>query len=324
MLASYHCTVKARAKGKSSAAEHDNYICREGRYAAGKKAESILYKKAGNMPEWARGDHHLFWVASDKYERANGRVYEEIEIALPNELNLQQQQKLLWGFVDEQMGKDHPYTYAIHSASATLDPDVQQPHAHIMFSGRLLDGIARGPDAYFRRWNRKNPEKGGAKKDLRFSVIWGRENIKKSRESWAKHQNRALARNGYTTRVDHRTLEAQKKEAEAKNEIEKARKLDRPPEKHLGPRVSRRTIRRLKECRLQARTAEEKERLTDTYYRTAEPTERARQAHDVRSVKRFEAEIERLLKTPGHGNMGGGDSFDPEQDPEQSLFPRPG
>ena len=33
-----------------------------------------------------------------------------------------------------------------------------------MFSERQVDGIARDPDQYFRRYNAKSPEKGGARK----------------------------------------------------------------------------------------------------------------------------------------------------------------
>ena len=299
-MASYHCTVKARSKGKSSAAAHAKYICREGAYAKGEKAESLLYKESGNMPEWAKDDHHLFWKSSDEFERANGRVYHEIEVALPNELGLEQQKKLVGGYVKEHMKETHPYTFAIHSADATLEPDKKQPHAHIMFSERKRDGIDRGPDTYFKRWNRKDPERGGAEKDNRFAGNRGKENIKKVRESWADHQNRALEKNGHKTRVDHRTLEAQKKEAIEKGETEKAKKLDRPPEKHLGPKVSRRTIRKVREHRGKAKTPEEQGRLIREYFLKHEPTERAIYTHDVRTAKRIDAEIECLEKTPGY------------------------
>ncbi|MCI3049250.1 hypothetical protein ML378_26340, partial [Escherichia coli] len=40
-----------------------------------------------------------------------------------------------------------------------------QPHAHIMMSQRVNDGIERTPEQYFRRYNARYPERGGAKKD---------------------------------------------------------------------------------------------------------------------------------------------------------------
>jgi hypothetical protein len=292
-MASYHCTVKAKVKGKSSAAAHAKYICREGQYARGEKAESLLYKESGNMPEWAKDDQNIFWKTSDEYERANGRVYHEIEIALPNELDLKQQKELAAGYVKEHMRNDHPYTYAIHSAAATLNPGEKQPHAHIMFSERKMDGIDREPERYFKRWNRKEPENGGAEKDARFAGSRGKENILKVRQSWADHQNRALEKAGQETRVDHRTLEAQRKEALEKGETEKARKLDHPPEKHLGPKVSKRTLRKIKEYRLKDTTLDE-DRLREEYYRKIEPTERAVHTHEVRNLKQLDSEIERL------------------------------
>ena len=39
-----------------------------------------------------------------------------------------------------------------------------QPRAHIMFFERRYDAVARDPEQYFKRYNSKAPEKGGAKK----------------------------------------------------------------------------------------------------------------------------------------------------------------
>ena len=46
-----------------------------------------------------------------------------------------------------------------------------QPHVHLMFNERLQDGIERDPEQYFKRYNSKNPERGGAKKTIRARVI---------------------------------------------------------------------------------------------------------------------------------------------------------
>ena len=47
----------------------------------------------------------------------------------------------------------------------------EQPHCHLMFSERLLDGIERDPDQFFKRFNSKDPSKGGAKKTIQVSWI---------------------------------------------------------------------------------------------------------------------------------------------------------
>ena len=35
------------------------------------------------MPEWAEENPRSYWEAADEYERANGRLYREIQFALP-------------------------------------------------------------------------------------------------------------------------------------------------------------------------------------------------------------------------------------------------
>ena len=39
------------------------------------------------MPEWAEDDPGKYWEAADEHERANGRLYSEVQFALPKELN---------------------------------------------------------------------------------------------------------------------------------------------------------------------------------------------------------------------------------------------
>jgi hypothetical protein len=38
----------------------------------------------------------------------------------------------------------------------------EQPHAQFKYSGRRMDGIERDPEQFFKRYNAKNPERGGA------------------------------------------------------------------------------------------------------------------------------------------------------------------
>ena len=44
-------------------------------------------KEHENMPEWAEDDTRSYWEASDEHERANGRLYREVQFALPKELD---------------------------------------------------------------------------------------------------------------------------------------------------------------------------------------------------------------------------------------------
>ena len=219
-MPSYHCSVKTGGKGR--AGKHSDYISREGKYSpgltksSGSKLEDLEHTASANMPAWAEHNAGLFWRAADEYERANGATYREIEVALPRELNPAQRKALVDDFIQRQIGDCHPYTYAIHIPKAAIEKG-EQPHAHIMYSERTLDGIARDPDQFFKRHNSKNPEKGGCKKDSAGT----NERLLATRELWAEVQNQHLEKVGITERVSHLSL--------------KARGIDRKPEKHFGP-----------------------------------------------------------------------------------------
>lgn len=212
-MASYHCTVKVGAKGK--AGPHAAYISREGKYSRSDRYEDLESKGSGNMPAWADKRTAHFWNAADEHERANGATYREIEVALPRELTPAQRQALVQAFITQELGDRHAYQWAIHTPKGAID-NGQQPHAHIMYSERTLDGLARDPAQYFKRYNAKNPEKGGCRKDSAGTE----ERLQATRAAWAQLQNAHLERHGHTDRVDHRSLKAQG--------------IDRVPEKHLG------------------------------------------------------------------------------------------
>lgn len=212
-MASYHCSVKVGGKG--GAANHAEYIEREGKYKRREGYEDLEASYAGNMPEWAAHNPEHFWQAADTHERENGTTYREIEVALPRELNVDQRRDLVEQFVAQEIGDRHAYQWAIHTPKAALEKG-EQPHAHIMYSERRIDGHQRDPDQYFKRFNNKCPSRGGCQKDSAGT----KERLQATRERWAHVQNRHLERHGHTVRVDHRSLEAQG--------------IDRTPERHLG------------------------------------------------------------------------------------------
>jgi len=217
-MATYHFSMKTGAKGKAAA--HACYIVREEKY---REKLDLEYAENGNMPEWA-GDPREFWKAADRYERANGLAYREIELALPRELDPDQRRELVLGFVDEHLGGDFPYTLAIHNPRAAIERG-EQPHAHIQFSERKLDGIERGQELFFKRANRSAPELGGCAKDERWNGKERAEHLEVLRESWEEHVNRAYELALRPERVSCRSLEAQG--------------IEREPERHLGPKLVR-------------------------------------------------------------------------------------
>ena len=216
-MASYHLSVKTGGKGNAS--PHADYISREGKYAREKDAD-LEHQESGNMPAWAAHKPSEFWKAADTFERANGCTYREIEIALPRELKPEQRLELVRDFVRQEIGDCHAYQFAIHNPKAAIAGG-EQPHAHIMFSERMNDGIDRDPQQYFKRANNKEPERGGAKK-VRFgeTPTERKDHLVAQRERWADLQNTHLERYQHTDRVDARSLKAQG--------------IEREPERHLG------------------------------------------------------------------------------------------
>lgn len=206
-MAEYHLSLKIGAKGK--AAPHYHYITATGKYV---KKSGVVHIESGNMPFWAAAQPVLFWEASDEYERANGTTYRELEVALPRELPLPIQFDLARQLAAEVCGKRHPYTFAIHHTEAS-DGGLN-PHVHIEFSERIQDGIDRDMTTFFRRANKKHPEKGGCLKDRSWQAIThGRqkhgaeacERLLEIREKWASMCNQALESNCFDARVDHRS-----------------------------------------------------------------------------------------------------------------------
>lgn len=221
-MASYHLSVKVGAKGK--ALPHASYIAREGDYKT-RQGEKLEATEHGNMPEWAQKNPSLFWQCADEYERKNGSTYREIEIALPRELSPEQRTDLVQDFVNQELGNKHAYTWAIHTPKASIEGG-EQPHAHIMFSERIQDGIHRSPDQFFKRYNSKQPERGGCQKSNTAKSAEQRKNeLVALRERFANLQNAYLEKYGHESRVDHRSLDDQG--------------IERSPEKHLGWKGSR-------------------------------------------------------------------------------------
>ncbi len=128
-MANYRLSMKIGKIGYAK--PHAEYVLRVGKYAKGHKREDLQYKESGNMPEWALDDPIKFWEAADLFEPVDGRTYREFEVALPNELSLEENIKLLNEFKDEMLGENFAYTYAIHTSYNNVQMNT---HAHFMFT----------------------------------------------------------------------------------------------------------------------------------------------------------------------------------------------
>jgi hypothetical protein len=217
IMATYHFSIKSGKRGKAQ--NHAVYIAREGKHSKDQIESDLIAKSSGNLPAWANDNPVEFWKAADKHERINGAAYRELEVALPSELTDEQNLKLVQELIKLEI-QDKPYQFAIHAPKAALG-EVDQPHAHIMFSDRLADGIERKPEQHFKRYNPRDPSRGGCKKDSggKEKAVLKNE-LLTIRENWAELQNQALAEHGHDARVDHRS--------------NKQRGITKPAERHLG------------------------------------------------------------------------------------------
>ena len=94
-MAIFHLSFSNGKVGKGLA--HFKYIMGEDRYSY--KENEVIYEKH-NMPPHVSAED--FWHSADAYERANGRVYKEIRIALPNGFTKKENQDLLNKFLEKE------------------------------------------------------------------------------------------------------------------------------------------------------------------------------------------------------------------------------
>lgn len=211
----FHFEIKSGKRGSTTG--HAAYITRTGAHA---KREDLVATEHGNMPDWAAQSPEMFWKASDKYERKNGSTYRGLTISLPKDLTLDQNVDLARELIQALAGPK-PFSLAIHNPISSLQGEFH-PHVHAMICDRLPDGIERTPEQTFRRPNPAHPELGGCKKDSGgMNRMQLRDKLLAQRKIAADTINTALARQGHSARVDHRSLEEQGKR--------------RRPERYLGP-----------------------------------------------------------------------------------------
>lgn len=216
-MAIFHLSFSNGKVGKGLA--HFKYIMGEDRYSY--KENEVIYEKH-NMPPHVSAED--FWHSADAYERANGRVYKEIRIALPNGFSKKENQDLLNKFLEKELGNDFYYSAVIHDKSSSED-EIRNVHAHIMVCPRKIDGIERDIKQFFSRYNSKNIEEGGALKD----PYWNKkETLTHFRESWEETLNNALEKKNWR-KVSCKSLQQQRKEALAKQDLDLVDFLDREP-----------------------------------------------------------------------------------------------
>lgn len=216
-MATFHHQIKSGKRG--TAVTHSDYIGRNGKHRG---REDVVMTGHGNMPPWSNDDPRRFWREADKNERQNGAAYREHEIALPIELTMDENEKVVRQHVADIAG-NKPHQFAVHVAESSLEGRLNV-HLHLMVSDRVPDGIARTPEQMFRRYNAVRPERGGCRKDSGgLDPLALRDKVIELRKRTADVQNAALADNGHMVRVDHRSLKEQGRCRKAEHHLGQAR-----------------------------------------------------------------------------------------------------
>ena len=218
-MAIFHLRMKKSKRGSSyiPPAAHLDYINRDEKYG---KKEDLLFKEVRNLPE-EFSDIKDFWKCAETYERKNSNLYRELEISLPREFTPEENKKMVDNFCENLFGKEYVYNYAMHNPKS-FDGDMQ-PHVHIMFFERKIDDIKRDKNKYFKRYNSKNVEKGGWRKDEKWNE---RSTLKNIRKEWETFLNFELEKKGIE-KVSAKSLKDQKRDAENNNDYKKVYELNR-------------------------------------------------------------------------------------------------
>ena len=159
-------------------------------------------------PAWALNRETLWNRAESAERRSDSQVAREIRVAIPIELSRDAGRDLVRDYVQREF-----VDRGMVADIAWHDEDGRNPHAHILLTMRQIEHEDFGKKV--RTWNDKKTLAG-----------W--------REAWADSTNQALKVHGSTERIDHRTLAAQRVDAEARGNRDAALRLDRPPTVHRG------------------------------------------------------------------------------------------
>ena len=218
-MAIFHLRMKKSKRGSKyiPPTVHSDYINREKKYD---KKKDLLFKEVRNLPE-EFNDIKDFWKCAETYERKNSNLYRELEISLPREFTPKENKKIVDNFCENLFGKEYVYNYAMHNPKS-FDGDMQ-PHVHIVFFERKIDDIKRDKNKYFKRYNSKNVEKGGWRKDEKWNE---RSTLKNIRKEWETFLNFELEKKGIE-KVSAKSLKDQKRDAENNNDYKKVYELNR-------------------------------------------------------------------------------------------------
>ena len=204
-------TRSGKVKNAATAKNRFHYITRTSHFKNYKESasEQIEFVRSGNLPNFAEGKPAEFWDAADIYERSNGRTCSSLVVALPKELNQAQRIELAEAFIAEFADRySYPFTCAIHNHVGSLGGH-EQPHLHFMYSERHVDGIDRTAEQFFKRYNPKDPQKGGAQKLTADVLGMGKAQLQLYRQKTEELINDSLMRYAPTKMVEIKGIQVE-------------------------------------------------------------------------------------------------------------------
>lgn len=204
-------TRSGKVKNAATAKNRFHYISRTSHFKNYKESasEQIEFVRSGNLPNFAEGKPAEFWDAADIYERSNGRTCSSLVVALPKELNQAQRIELAEAFIAEFADRySYPFTCAIHNHVGSLGGQ-EQPHLHFMYSERHVDGIDRTAEQFFKRYNPKDPQKGGAQKLTADVLGMGKAQLQLYRQKTEELINDSLMRYAPTKMVEIKGIQVE-------------------------------------------------------------------------------------------------------------------
>lgn len=223
-MAIYNLRVSP-AKGRSAVNKFE-YIGRVNNFSWEKidKYDDFVYSENCNMPLFAKDNPIEFWKKCEEHERMNSNLFREIEFSLIHELSVEENIELATKFAQNIFNKDYVYSLAVHSKKSNND-DIENIHCHIMFSERKLDGIERNSELFFRRFNSKNAELGGTRKNEEWNKF---SKLYEIRQKWESIANEKLKEKNLEL-ISSKSLKDQRIDALLEENYLKAEMLDRPP-----------------------------------------------------------------------------------------------
>jgi len=166
-------------------------------------------------PEWM-ADREALWNAIERVEkRKDSQLAREFVVALPVELDEQQQIDLVRGWCDQEfVEQGFVVDFAVHRSKEGKKPN---PHAHILVTTRPVDETR--PEGFGLKPSTDGKFKGRGKVG-----VTAKDELVDWRESWADAENAALEDAGSDARVDHRSYVD--------------REIDRIPQPKIGPEAT--------------------------------------------------------------------------------------